>query len=116
MVFGAAVAAWPGRLGAGLALQAMATGLLGASGAAVLFGANAQGAAFRSTVDPALGLDALSGFFLVVLALTGVLAARDVTTFLAFWELMTLVPAAAIVAARRDDSVRAAVFYYMAVT
>ena len=149
MVFGAAVAAWPGRLGAGLALQAMATGLLGASGAAVLFGANAQGAAFRSTVDPALGLDALSGFFLVVLALTavpalvfarpylatgsaprsvgaltgafllaltGLLAARDVTTFLAFWELMTLVPAAAIVAARRDDSVRAAVFYYMAIT
>jgi len=149
LVLGAAVAAWPGRLGAGLALQAVATGLLGASGAAVLFGADAQGAAFRSAVDPGLGLDALSGFFLVVLALTavpalvfarpylatgpaprsvgaltaafllaltGLLAARDVTTFLAFWELMTLVPAAAIVAARRDDPVRAAVFYYLAVT
>jgi hydrogenase-4 component B len=149
LVLGAAVTAWPGRLGAGLSLQAVSTGLLGASAAAVLFGADAQGAAFRSTVDPALGLDALSGFFLVVLAvtavpalvfarpylatgpaprsvgaltagfllaLTGLLAARDVTTFLAFWELMTLVPAAAIVAARRDGPVRAAVFYYLAVT
>ena len=35
----------------------------------------------------------LTAAFLV--ALVGVLAARDVTSFLAFWELMTLVPAAA---------------------
>ena len=47
----------------------------------------------------------LMGAFL--LALAGLLAARDVTTFLAFWELMTLCPAAAILAARRDDAVRA---------
>ena len=47
---------------------------------------------------------ALTAAFL--LALAGLLAARDVTTFLAFWELMTLVPAAAILVARRDAPVR----------
>lgn len=149
LALGGLVAAWPGRLGAGLAAQAASTTLLGVSGAAVLFGAEPLGAGFHSSVAPAIGLDALSGFFLLVLAitavpalvfagpylatgpapravgaltaafllaLTGLLAARDVTTFLAFWELMTLVPAAAIIAARRDDAVRAAVFYYLAVT
>ena len=44
------------------------------------------------------------------------LAARDVTTFLAFWELMTLVPAAAILVARRDAEVRSAVQAYVAIT
>ncbi len=100
--------------------------LLGVVGIAVLTGGEPLGAAFRSSVAPALGLDELSGFFLAVLALTavptllfardylpgsagergvgaltagfllslvGVLAARDVTTFLAFWELMTRCPA-----------------------
>lgn len=57
---------------------------------------------------------ALTGIFL--LALAGVLAARDVMTFLAFWELMTLVPAAAILLARRDREVRRAVFVYLGVT
>jgi hydrogenase-4 component B len=149
LVVGGLVAAWPGRLGAGFAIQATATALLGASGAAVLTGGEPLGAPFHSDVAPALGLDALSGFFVVVLAitavpalafapsylgdrpgsravgsltaafllaLTGLLAARDVTTFLAFWELMTLVPAAAIIAARRDAPVRAAVFAYLAIT
>lgn len=59
-------------------------------------------------------LAALSAAF--VLALVGVLAARDVVTFLAFWELMTLVPAAAILVARRDREVRRAVFAYLAIT
>jgi hydrogenase-4 component B len=59
-------------------------------------------------------LAALSAAFL--LALAGVLTARDVTTFLAFWELMTLVPAAAILVARRDRAVRRAVFVYLAIT
>jgi len=45
-----------------------------------------------------------------------VLAARDVTTFLAFWELMTLVPAAAILVARRDAEVRSAVMTYVGIT
>ena len=115
----------------------------------MLVGGDPVGAAFRSDVAPAFGLDPLSGFFLVVLAITalpalafarpylsggsapravgslttafllalaGLLAARDVTTFLAFWELMTLVPAAAILAARRDAPVRSAVFAYLAIT
>ena len=57
------------------------------------------------------GVGALTAGFL--LALVGVLAARDVTTFLAFWELMTLVPAAAILVARRDATVRGAVYAYL---
>ena len=45
----------------------------------------------------ARALGALTAAFL--LSLVGVLAARDVIGFLAFWELMTLVPAAAILVA-----------------
>ncbi|MGO9972912.1 MAG: proton-conducting transporter membrane subunit [Solirubrobacteraceae bacterium] len=133
----------------GLAVQAAGMALLGIVGIAVLTGDGTVGAAFRSSVAPALGLDQLSGFFLAVLALTavptllfardylpgstgargvgaltaafllslvGVLAARDVVTFLAFWELMTLVPAAAILVAKRDAPVRGAVYAYLAIT
>ena len=57
------------------------------------------------------GVGALTAGFL--LALVGVLAARDVTTFLAFWELMTLLPAAAILVAKRDAAVRSAVYAYL---
>jgi len=146
---GGLLAAIDGRLRAGLAVQAAGMALLGFDGVAVLTGGEALGAAFRSTIAPALGLDPLSGFFLAVLALTavptlvfardhlpaspgaravgaltaafllalaGVLAARDVTSFLAFWELMTLVPAAAILVARRDRAVRSAVYAYLAIT
>jgi formate hydrogenlyase subunit 3/multisubunit Na+/H+ antiporter MnhD subunit len=119
----------------GLAVQAAAMALLGAAGAIALFGGGSAGAVWRDGVSPALGLDPLSGFFLALLAVTavptlvyaraylrsraaaaltaafllalaGLLAARDVTTFLAFWELMTLVPAAAILVVRRDAAVR----------
>lgn len=65
----------------------------------------------ESRTGPAV--TALSGGFL--LALVGVVAARDVTSFLAFWELMTLVPAIAILVARRDAAVRNAVFVYLAI-
>jgi hydrogenase-4 component B len=150
LALGGVLAVLPGRMGAGLALQAMGMASLGVAGLGALTGGHDAGAAFRSDVSPALGLDALSGFFLVVLAVTavptlvfargylngsaaggrivagltaafllalvGVLAARDVTTFLAFWELMTLVPAAAILAARRDAPVRGAVQAYLAIT
>jgi hydrogenase-4 component B len=57
---------------------------------------------------------ALTAAFL--LTLVGVLVARDLTTFLAFWELMTLVPAAAILVARRDRAVRSSVYAYLAIT
>lgn len=56
----------------------------------------------------------LTGGFL--LTLVGVLAARDATSFLGFWELMTLVPAAAILAANRARAVRSAVYAYLAIT
>jgi len=62
----------------------------------------------------ARSVGALTSAFL--LSLVGVLTARDVTSFLAFWELMTLVPAAAILLARRDRAVRSAVYSYLAIT
>jgi hydrogenase-4 component B len=59
-------------------------------------------------------LASLCGVFLISLAL--VVTARDPSTFLAGWELMTLAPAAAILVRRRDAAVRNAVFVYLAVT
>jgi hydrogenase-4 component B len=133
----------------GLGLQAAGMAAVGAVGAAVLFGAPAIGARFRSGFSPALGVDRLSGFFLVVLALiavpatfyardalrdvryagviaglsggfclalVGLVAARDVTTFLGFWELMTLLPASTILVARHDEPARRDVFAYLAIT
>jgi hydrogenase-4 component B len=143
LALGGALAAF--ELRGGLALQAAAMALLGAAGAIALLGGGSTGAEWRDGVSPALGLDPLSGFFLALLAVTavptlvyaraylrsraaaalsaafllalaGLLAARDVTTFLAFWELMTLVPAAAILVVRRDAAVRSAVQTYIAIT
>jgi hydrogenase-4 component B len=150
LALGGIVAVLPGRLRAALGLQTVGMAVLGVAGLVALTDGRPAGAAFRSDISPALGLDGLSGFFLLVLAvtavptlvfargyldetaagrrvvgaltaafllaLTGVLTARDVTTFLAFWELMTLVPAAAILAARRDARVRGAVQAYLAIT
>ena len=59
-------------------------------------------------------LTSLAAMFL--LALTGVLTARDVTTFLASWELMTMLPAASILVVRRDAPVRSTVYAYVAIT
>jgi len=60
-------------------------------------------------------IGALTSAFLLALVL--VLLARDVTTLLAGWELMTLLPAGAILTARGTDArVRRAVFVYLAVT
>lgn len=56
----------------------------------------------------------LSGLFL--LSLVAVVTARDPSSFLASWELMTLVPAAAILVQRSDAAVRHAVFVYLAIT
>lgn len=64
--------------------------------------------------DHARPLTILSGLFL--LALIGVLAARDAISFLAFWELLTVIPAAAILVARPDAEARRAVFIYIALT
>lgn len=51
-----------------------------------------------------------------LLSLIGVLTARSATGFLACWELMTMIPAAAILVQRRDGPVRAAVYGYLAIT
>jgi hydrogenase-4 component B len=51
-----------------------------------------------------------------VLALVGVVSARDPLTFLGAWELMTLLPAAIVLVARSDRAARRAVFVYVAVT
>ena len=57
---------------------------------------------------------ALTGIFMIVLAL--VLCARDPLTFLAAWELMTLVPAAIILVGRHDREARNSVYVYIALT
>jgi hydrogenase-4 component B len=59
-------------------------------------------------------LGVLGGAFVLSLAL--VLGARDPVTFLAGWEVMTLLPAAMILAARSDAVSRRAVFVYVSVT
>ncbi len=130
-------------------LQSAGLALVGVSGLIVLIDADPFGAQFRDTIEPAFGVDRLSGFFLMTLALVGVPAllyardylaagprprilialtglflasmvglvvARDPSTLLAFWELITLIPAIAILVRRNDEPVRRAVFVYLAVT
>ena len=133
---------------AGLAAQSFAMVLLGVAGTWVLASGHPLGAGFSRGVDPAFGLDRLSAFFLVLIAvvgapaalfardglegeraaplalatgafllvLVGFVGARDLSTFLGFWELMTLVPAAAILLARHDREARDGVFVYLAIT
>lgn len=133
------------------ALWAQALGLtvVGVGGAVALVRGEHAGSAFTSSLDPALGVDPLTGLFLLMLAmvgvpatayatgylrgvrhagvlavltglfhlvLIGVLTARDATMFLGFWELMTLVPAAAILVAHGGAAARRAVFEYLAIT
>src|ERR1019366_7113568 len=133
----------------GLMAQSVGMVLLGAAGVWVLASGHAVGAGFRSDVGPAFGVDGLSGFFMLVIAvvgapatlfardaleadgqgrslalstgvflvaLIGFVCARDVSTFLGFWELMTLVPAAAILLARQDREARHGVFVYLSIT
>lgn len=72
--------------------------------------------ASRYLDDDAAGhaIGVLTGVFVLVLA--EVLCARDPLTFLAGWELMTLLPAAIILVSRSDDQARRTVFYYLAIT
>ena len=104
---------------------------------------------FEGGLHPSFGVDALSGFFLAVLAtiavpvliymrgylrgthhgsaiaaltflfigaLVLVVTARDIVTFLAGWEVMTLIPAAIILVNRADRPTRRTAFIYLAVT
>lgn len=93
-------------------LSALLLALVGALGLAALLAA--RDTLGRAADGPARALAALTAAFL--LSLTLVLAARDAVTFLIGWELMTLVPAAAILVARRDAPVRRAVFAYVAIS
>ncbi len=119
------------------------------AGAVCLFTGRSVGSGFVSGFHPEVGVDPLSGVFLVVvavvgipaaayatdylrdsphardlavltgafqLALIGVVVARDASLFLAFWELMTLAPAAAILIAHGDDGGRRIVFEYLSIT
>jgi len=134
---------------AALWCQGIGLALAGAAGAVVLAGHAAVGSAFRSGIHPGVGIDALTGFFLVViavaalpvlvyaagylpgtpregavvgltgaflLALVGVVCARDAVGFLCCWELMTILPATAVLIARPDAHVRRAIFEYLAIT
>jgi hydrogenase-4 component B len=51
-----------------------------------------------------------------LLAMVGVLVARTPLVFLTFWELMTLLPAGAILVSRPEVEARRAVFQYLAIT
>ncbi len=66
----------------------------------------------RSTAGRVTGL--LGAAFL--LSLIGVVCARDALSFLFFWELMTLVPAAIILAGSTSEPARRTVFTYVAIT
>ena len=62
----------------------------------------------------ARAIASLTGWF--VLVLVGLVCARDVVSFLACWELMTVLPAATILVARQSRTVRRSVFVYLAIT
>ncbi|HEX8713930.1 MAG TPA: proton-conducting transporter membrane subunit, partial [Solirubrobacteraceae bacterium] len=71
----------------------------------------------RDALEPDLSgrsLAVATGVFLLVLV--GFVCARDPSTLLGFWELMTLVPAGAILLARQDREARHGVFVYLAIT
>lgn len=149
IVLGGVLSALPDRLAAGLWLQAAGALALGLAGAWVLYGGDDWGAPFTSELTPQAGIDGLTGFFLVTLALVacpalvfasayvpktaagritgalssafllsliGLLCARDALSFLFFWELMTLVPAAIILAGTSTEAARHTVFTYVAIT
>ena len=133
----------------GLWAQALGVTLVGIAGLAVFASGDELGSSFTSELEPRLGVDPTSGYFLFVLGLVGapavvfatrylgqdaigrvtggltgvfllvlalVLCARDPLTFLAAWELMTLVPAAIILVGRHDREARSSVYAYIALT
>ena len=146
---GSALSAAPRCLRAGLALQALGVALVGIAGGLVLVGGVSAGSRFGNGLGPTAGVDALSGFFLVaialvstpallyargylpgshnaravaatsgafVLALIGVVVARDAVTFLMAWELMSLAPAVAILLTSRSAETCRAVLIYLGST
>lgn len=132
-----------------LGLQVGGLVALGATGGVALVDGRSIGAGFVDGVHVTLGVDPLSGFFLVMIAIvgapavvsassaaaptmagrwisvlttcflgvmSGLVIARDVISFLLCWELMTIIPAAAILLYQQGASVRRAVFVYLGMT
>ncbi len=132
-----------------LGVQAAGVGIVGVAGAVAFFSGSQVGSGFRAGIHPGIGLDPLSGFFLVVIALTavpvlaysvdyvpalpaprvvtalgggfllaliGVVCARDVLGFLMCWELMTILPAACVLIVRSEPAVRRAIVEYLGIT
>ena len=153
LALGALMALVPGvRVDLSLRIQAGGVAAAGAAGAVCLLDGRTVGAGFTSELEPAVGVDPLSGLMLMMIALVaapaatyaavylataanarslalltglfpltliGVVTARDATLFLGAWELMTLVPAAAILVAggaHGGGDERRAVFEYLAIT
>ncbi len=146
---GSVFAFFPRMFRTGLAAQALGVALVGIAGIVVFGTGEELGASFTSELEPRLGVDPTSGYFLFVLGLVGapaavfatrylaedpvgriiagltgvfllvlalVVCARDPLTFLAAWELMTLVPAAIILVGRHDREARSAVYAYIGLT
>jgi hydrogenase-4 component B len=80
-----------------------------ASGPVLVFAAGYLDASTRGRA-----VAAFTGVFVGVLVL--LLCARDVLTFLAAWELMTLLPAVIILVWRNEEPARRGVFIYVAIT
>jgi hydrogenase-4 component B len=80
----------------------------------VAFPALVFASAYLQPTAPGRVIGLLTAAF--VLALAGVLCARDPLTFLLFWELMTLVPAAIILVGDAGQGARRSVFVYVAIT
>jgi hydrogenase-4 component B len=91
-------------------LTAFFLGMLGLVGAPTL----AYASSYLDDGPRGRAIAVLIGLF--VLALADVLCSRDPLTFLAGWELMTLIPAAMILVSRSDRNARRTVFVYVAVT
>jgi hydrogenase-4 component B len=125
-------------------LQAAGAALIGIGGAIAALGGDTIGEAWRFAPDPALGVDRLSGWLLAVIGFVGassmlatrtwggrsdgilaapfvlalvlVAVARDPSTLLAGWELMTLVPVMIVLVRRADAQARRSMFIYLGVT
>jgi hydrogenase-4 component B len=149
LVVGVLIAAVRRSIPVALGVQASGVAIVGIAGAIAFFSGSQAGSGFRAGIHPALGIDPLSGFFLVVIALTavpvlvysvdyvpalpsaravtalgggfllaliGVVCARDVLGFLMCWELMTILPAACVLIVRSAPPVRRAIVEYLGIT
>jgi hydrogenase-4 component B len=71
LLFGAAVAGATRSVREGMLLQAAGSTLIGVAGGAVLWSGDAIGSGFGAGIEPAFGIDALSGVYLLMLGLAG---------------------------------------------